>query len=152
VLFSPDGCHTSLVSGCDFHLDAGIYELVLRDPARKRSRFLSRPITTWIRVRKKRETFDLRSQSPSTRAQMAASRSSQKSIQSQVNALSDEVDKFAERFATTEEALVLLLDQFALVDNSGEKPVRVERPFQWLANRLVEIEIDAASKKEEDDK
>ncbi len=140
VLFPTDGRHTSLASGCEFHLDAGVYELALREPGRKRSRFISRPVTTWIRVRKKPETFDLRSQAAGTRAQMAALHSSLGSVQSRTSALSAEVDKFSKRFETIDGALVLLLDQFALVDDRGEKPVRVEKPFQWLADRLKQID------------
>jgi len=143
VLFAPDGCHTSLVSGCVFHLDAGVYKLMLRDPEKRRSRFPLRPITTWIRVRKQPETFDLRSQAAGTRTQMAALHSSLGNVQSQTSAMSAEIDKFAKRFETIDGALVLLLDQFALVDDRGEKPVRVQKPFQWLADRLKQIETAA---------
>jgi hypothetical protein len=149
VLFTTDGCHTSLVSGCEFHLDAGVYELTLREPEKQRSRFSPRPVTTWVRVRKTPETFDLRSQAAGTRTQMAALRSSLGKVQSRTSAMSAEIDKFSKRFETIDGALVLLLDQFALTDDRGEKPVRVEKPFQWLANRLKEIEA-APEKKEEE--
>ncbi len=140
IIFPAAGRHAGLASGCEFHLDPGVYGVTVREPGRAPYGTVSHPVSTWIRVRPQPTTFDLRSEAPGTRAQFETLRLSQKELRSQTDAIKEEVAKSAERQETIEDGLLLLLKQFTLVDHSGEKPVRVERPFQWLADRLKEIE------------
>ncbi len=50
------------------------------------------------------------------------------------------VDDQSATLAHIDEDLALLLDQSIVIDGSGEKPVRIERPFQYLFDHGKEIE------------
>jgi hypothetical protein len=139
VLFPVGTDPTNLVSGCDFHLDPGTYKMTLlepgADPASARQRRAS-----WIRVVREPIVFDLRAKAPGTREDLAELHRALEAMQKQIADAADTNDKTAERLTPLEDGMLMLLEQFTLLDKRGKKPVVVREPFQWLADRVREME------------
>ena len=152
-IFPTSAHYEELVSGCDFSLDPGIYRITVRTPTCDSPGSATLQITTWVEVEPQQTAFDLRAEGPATRHQVRTlgsllhqTQDQVDAVSSQVGRVSSKVEKISDRMTPIEDGLLLLLKQFTLVDNTGDAPRTIDRPFQWLGDRLQEIETKANKK------
>lgn len=146
LLFPASPARKKLVSGCTFQLDPGVYHLVLYAPSSGAISVSKPTTTTWIRIVPGPLEFDLRADAPATQQQVRDLQRMAKRTEDQVAAVALAVEDTSERLADIEDGLLLLLKQFTVVDRSGDKPVHIEQPLQWMADRLLATEAKHGKK------
>lgn len=136
----------SVPPGTQFHLDPGVYQILMRE--------VDDPYTeeTWIRVNPKPLTIDLRSSDAATRSQVAdlqaqleklaaEQRSRMDTIRGALDGQSDRIGSLAGQLDTMDARIGEILKKFTFtVVGEDGKPVTIDRPFDWVADKITEIE------------